>query len=148
MSSLFYKLGFTHHCEDTEEAIEQAPSGENKMTALLRAADLCMELLNVSSDPQEKKKLRQTCLNHLNQAERLKIMLPVPSQNRSIASNQGVSFPILHNLREPVSSRILPTNEKIVLLRGSKLHGCIFHEWTSPPTSEEFIVKKDESKFE
>ena len=43
-------------------------------------------------------------------------------------------------LKVPVANDSLLTNkEKIVLLRSSKLRGCIFPPWKGPPSNEEFV---------
>ena len=42
-------------------------------------------------------------------------------------------------LKAPVTDESLITNkEKIILLRNSKLHGCVFPPWQGPPASNEF----------
>lgn len=41
-------------------------------------------------------------------------------------------------LREPVSARVLPVAEKVLLLHASKLNGFKFPPWTGPPKPEEF----------
>ena len=41
-----------------------------------------------------------------------------------------------YHIPRPVSKRQLTTREKIILMEGSKLHGCIFPPWTHPSSSE------------
>lgn len=41
-------------------------------------------------------------------------------------------------LKEPVSARVLPVAEKVLLLHASKLNGFKFPPWTGPPKPEEF----------
>lgn len=41
-------------------------------------------------------------------------------------------------LKEPISERELTTREKIIVLEASKLHGCRFLPWTSPPIPSVF----------
>ena len=102
----------------------------------------------MSRDTQERKNLRQACLNHLDQAERLKKSPSLSSKCETESPTASLSFhQNSHILKTPMSNRSLPTSEKIILLRGSKLHGCVFPEWTSPPKSEEFVLNEDKGKF-
>lgn len=41
-------------------------------------------------------------------------------------------------LREPVSTRVLPIAEQILLLNAAKLNGFKFPPWSGPPKPEEF----------
>jgi hypothetical protein len=51
-------------------------------------------------------------------------------------------------LREPVSTRILPITEKILLLNAAKLNGLKFPPWPGPPKPEEFEIRDGEEPFE
>lgn len=53
-------------------------------------------------------------------------------------------------LKSPVSDESHLTNrEKIILLRSSKLHGCIFPPWKAPPSAEEFLGSyEDDFEFQ
>lgn len=50
-------------------------------------------------------------------------------------------------LREPVSARVLPVAEKVLLLHASKLNGFKFPPWTGPPKPEEFDLNDGEEPF-
>ena len=44
----------------------------------------------------------------------------------------------MKKLKAPVSDNtLLTTREKIIVLQGSKFHGCVFPRWEGPPTPEE-----------
>ena len=109
-----------------------------------------MDLLKISSDPQEKKKLQQACSNHIDQAEWLKKSSFIPTEGGGrTASQTPVSSPSsLRVLKAPVSSRVLSTAERIILLRGSSLHGCVFPAWTTNPIQNEFRLANGDEKFE
>ena len=103
----------------------------------------------MSSDPQEKKRLRQACSSHLDQAERLKkFCLASSEEGKSNSISATTSSPLsLRVLKLPFSNRVLSTNEKIILLRGSKLHGLVFPEWTTDPICDEFKLGDGNEKF-
>jgi hypothetical protein len=46
----------------------------------------------------------------------------------------------IRKLTEPVSVRVLPQKEEILLLRASKLNGFAFPPWRAPPDSAEFAL--------
>jgi hypothetical protein len=52
-------------------------------------------------------------------------------------------------LNAPVSdTSLLTTREQIILLQGSKLHGCVFPPWKAAPDSSEFVAPfTDETYF-
>ena len=50
-------------------------------------------------------------------------------------------------LREPLPSRQLSTREQIILLRSSRLYGCRFPPWQSPPDMAEFELGMDQTMF-
>ena len=140
---------YAHDLKDAEHAIQGADSCGGKVAAIIKAAELCMELLSISSDPQEKKRLRQACSNHLDEAERLKKIPLTPSDEVKPTSCNAAMSPshILCVLNVPLSSRNLSTAEKIVLLRGSRLHGLVFPEWTTNPTHDDFKLEDGTEKF-
>lgn len=50
-------------------------------------------------------------------------------------------------LREPVSTRILPIAEKVLLLHASKLNGFKFPPWPGSPKPEEFEIQDGQGPF-
>lgn len=50
-------------------------------------------------------------------------------------------------LREPVSSRVLPVAEKVLLLHASKLNGYKFPPWSGPPKLDEFHLEDGQEPF-
>jgi hypothetical protein len=50
-------------------------------------------------------------------------------------------------LRQPVSTRILPIAEKLLLLHASKLNGFKFPPWPGSPKPEEFEIQDGEEPF-
>lgn len=50
-------------------------------------------------------------------------------------------------LREPVSTRVLPIAEKVLLLHASKLNGFKFPPWPGSPNPEEFEIQDGQEPF-
>lgn len=85
----------------------------------------------------EKSRLKRKCQELIARAETLKT--PPPStQMPSKAPKPG----------GPHQTRVLPTAEKTILLRSSKLHGSIFPPWEADPDPAVFRSKRlDEPLF-
>ena len=59
---------------------------------------------------------------------------PSERETRSIKGSMKKA----NELKSPISQRTLTTQEKIILLQASKLHGSCFPPWTSSPVSLDF----------
>lgn len=64
-----------------------------------------------------------------------------------IATEPNSSAGSVKCLKEPATRRELTTREKIILLENSRLHGCIFPPWKTPPDPSEFAVKDFQDQF-
>ena len=62
-----------------------------------------------------------------------------------MASKQGQTQ--VKGLAEPQSGRLLSTREKIIVLEGSRLNGCVFAPWSSDPGSSDFAVESPHSRY-
>lgn len=87
-----------------------------------------MKAIPAARDPAEKVRLKQKINELVSQAERLK---------KIIKAGDSVSK-VERRLKLPRMVRQLPTSEKNILLRASKLHGNIFPPWESDPDPDEF----------
>jgi calpain-7 len=87
-----------------------------------------LKAAGASKIPAEKSRLKQKCNDLISLAERLK---------KIAKAGDSVSI-VEKRLKLPRIVRQLPTSEKNILLRGSKLHGSIFPPWESDPDPDDF----------
>jgi calpain-7 len=103
-----------------QEQLIALRSGEEALQHAIKAAELYMKALaEAPTDGPDKVRLSRKCRELLALAEKLK--------------KTETSF------KEPRSTRQLPTAEKILLLRSSKLHGNTFPPWESNPPASDFM---------
>ncbi len=79
-----------------------------------------MEAVRDAQSPSERSRLKLKCKDCIAQAERLKAASTAPQQSRE-----------------------LPTAEKNVLLRSSKLHGNLFPPWNAAPPPDAFQLSPE-----
>ena len=86
--------------------------------------------------------LNERCGKLLDQAERIKTSKdwPLITNGSPWTGEHKFEDVSIKKLKQPVSTRKLSTREQIILLQGSKLHGCVFPPWKDPPASEEFAL--------
>ena len=105
-----------------------------------------MKAARQASSAEEKSRFKKKCEEMISMAERLKIApsstsspnpSPASSARRTGTGTDTVAA-VERRLKLPRSSRQLPTAEKNILLRGSRLHGNVFPPWESDPDPEEF----------
>lgn len=82
-----------------------------------------------------KSRLKRKCQDLIALAETLKS--PTPGASPAAASSSKTPKP-----RNPRQNRELPTSEKTILLRSSKLHGNVFPPWDHDPDSAVFRSKR------
>ncbi|KAH6661141.1 hypothetical protein BKA67DRAFT_511244 [Truncatella angustata] len=87
-------------------------AGQQALDHAIAAAELYMKIASATKEPSEVARLKQKITDLISQAERLKKVVKAGDS--------------------------LPTSEKNILLRGSKLHGNIFPPWESDPDPDEF----------
>lgn len=86
-----------------------------------------MKAARGTSSAAERSRFKKKCEDMISMAERLK----VSSRTDSVAA-------VEKRLKLPRLSRQIPTNERNILLRGSRLHGNLFPPWESDPDPKEF----------
>ena len=137
--------------QDVESRLVTATSKDGIRTAALDGAELCMRALKISSDHKEKKALDEKCRKFLSQAELIRDASQQPfTFDNNVSSKiweSQTTATTAANLKLPVSNRELSTREQILLLQGSKLHGCLFPPWKTPPAADEFRLKHGEDCF-
>lgn len=149
--SKFLNLYQADWVQDVESRLATATSRDGIRAAALDGAELCMRALKISSNHNEKKTLDEKCRKFLNQAELIKDANQQPLISDSDASDticeSQTTATTTANLKLPVSNRELSTREQILLLQGSKLHGCLFPPWKAPPAADEFRLEHGEQCF-
>ncbi|KAH7038042.1 PALB protein [Microdochium trichocladiopsis] len=110
------------------ELLARRASGKVALDHAIGAADLYMQAASQASSPAEKSRLKQKCSEMIKMAEGLK-GTPAAVDNVRIVEQR---------LQMPRMVRDIPTKEKNILYRGSRLHGNIFPPWENDPASGEF----------
>ncbi|KAK0609612.1 Calpain-like protease palB/RIM13 [Lasiodiplodia hormozganensis] len=150
--------------EALQSRIAAAPTRDEALDLAIKAAELCMQALKIATDKRQKADLSSQCQTLLTEAERIKkspewpaAHLPnisslsldsTPSQTAKTASPLNSSPQKYPKLKpEPISDRVLPTAEQILLLKSSKINGATFPPWKENPTAADFILKPGEPAF-
>ncbi|KAI9761733.1 MAG: transcription factor TFIIIC subunit tfc4 [Chaenotheca gracillima] len=136
--------------QDAESLISSAKTSKDALEKAIRATELYMNAVQLTDNAQEQRQLKEKSRLMLRNAERLKKTLkdsqssPAPkpaSTYKNSSSNDGKNY---HGL---ISSRELPTREKIILWEGSKLNGFTFPPWDDAPSPDEFELAASEEKY-
>jgi calpain-7 len=98
-------------------------TGDAALQHAISAAELYMKAARETTVQADKMRFKQKCKELIAHAERLKQPPPPPPD------------------LTPKQSRELPTAEKTILLRSSKLHGAIFPPWEVEPADHVFQAK-------
>lgn len=118
------------------EAKVSQTSGKEALGHAIQAAEFYMKAVKDAPTAAEKSRLKRKCQELIARAETLKAPASIPV--RSKAPKPG----------GPRQTRVLPTAEKTILLRSSKLHGSIFPPWENDPDPAVFRSKRlDEPPF-
>ncbi|KAI3395151.1 hypothetical protein diail_1703 [Diaporthe ilicicola] len=118
------------------EAKISRTSGQEAFKNATQAAELYMKAVKEAPTAAEKSRLKGKCRDLIAQAETLK------------PSGPTAAPPKAPKPRGPRQSRELPTAEKTILWRSSKLHGSVFPPWEADPDPAVFRSKKlDEPLF-
>ncbi|MCJ1380318.1 cysteine protease [Xylographa soralifera] len=126
-----------------EDRIHVAVAWKDAYDVILLAVEECLQVLRLTQDNKKKKELEEKCNKLLNQAQYIKRSKQwVPNSGKSLEESQIRAHAVL--MKQPVSTRALSKREQIILLKGSKLHSCIYPEWTGSPLAEEFDRKDGE----
>ncbi|TLD05131.1 uncharacterized protein PgNI_09910 [Pyricularia grisea] len=122
--------------QEFERLARQATTNSEALRNAIAAAEACFQAVDHASSPAEKARLTRKLKELLAYAEQLK-KGPSP-QTCPVAPGQ---------------SRRLPTSEKTIILRSSRLHGHVFPPWEAPPSANNFrladdgTLYQDESEF-
>lgn len=125
-------------CDTQEyEAKISRTSGQEAFKNAIQAAELYMKAVKDAPTAAEKSRLKAKCRDLIALAETLKT-----------SSGPTAAPPKAPKPRGPRQSRELPTAEKTILWRSSKLHGSVFPPWEADPDPAVFRSKKlDEPLF-
>lgn len=140
--------------QDAERLASQLPQSSSKDEALeiaIKAAETSMRALKLLSDPTEKAHYTARARALMLEAEQIKnsadwreVIQQRPEIRKSTPPRSAGPVRVL---KEPVSTRELPTREKIIKLKSGFLNGVKFPEWTGPPVVSEFALKDGEGLF-
>lgn len=139
--------------DQLRKQILQSSSKDEALDVAIKAAETSMRALKLTKDASEKSQLSAKVKSLLEEAERIKqspdwrqaVQLSL-GQDGGDESRSSIKPPT-RMLKEPQSSRKLPTQEQILLLKASYLHGFKFPPWTTDPEASEFDLKEGEELF-
>lgn len=118
-----------------EREISNQHGNHGKLEAAISAAELYMQALRLSDNPEDRKRLDVKTKQLISKAEEFK------------RKNDGSQIQSQPKLSYPVSKRKLTTRENIILLESSKLNGTVFKPWTAPPSNKDFELGDDQGLF-
>ncbi|KAI1265133.1 PALB protein [Xylariaceae sp. FL1019] len=110
------------------ERLASTCSGKEALDHVIAAAEYYMKAAHESRTPQDKTRLKKKCEQLVQTAERLK---------KSTRSTDSIAN-IEKRLNLPPQVRTVPTSEKTILYRSSRLHGNTFPPWESDPEPDIF----------
>ncbi|KAI1282492.1 PALB protein [Xylaria sp. FL0933] len=105
------------------ERLVSSCSGKEALDHAIAAAELYMRAAKQSTSPADKKRMNRKCEELIRKAESLK---------KSSRVTDSVSI-VERRLKVPRQVRPIPTSEKSILYRNSRLHGNTFPPWESDP---------------
>ncbi|MCJ1439295.1 cysteine protease [Xylographa pallens] len=126
-----------------EDRIHTAAAWKDAYDIILVAVEECLKVLRLTKDKEKKRELEEKCNKLLDQAQHVKASERwAPKPGKTFERCQIHAHALLP--KQPISTRALSKREQIIILKGSKLHGCIYPEWISSPLPEEFELKDGE----
>lgn len=169
-------LSTCHECPRPRLTIQQEheakitqSSGQEALSHAIRAAELYMKAVKEAPTTAAKSRLKRKCHDLIALAETLKTLkltptpapapapaaalsaaasTPTPTPSGSTAASSSSSSSKAPKPKGPRQTRSLPTNEKTILLRSSKLHGNVFPPWDNDPDPAGFRSRRlDEPLF-
>ncbi|KAK9780575.1 putative Calpain catalytic domain-containing protein [Seiridium cardinale] len=123
----FHTYAMEMKAREREAQVDRS-TGQEALDHAIAAAELYMKAANATKDPSEKARLKKKINDLISRAERLK---------KTAKAGDRVSE-VEKRLKLPRLARQLPTSEKNILLRGSKLHDNIFPPWEADPDPDDF----------
>lgn len=109
----------------------------------ITAADLYMKAAHEAISPTDRSRLRRKCAGLISLAEKLKSSPKTASPSLAqptVATITSTSNPSCH-------VRHVPSNERTILLRSSRLHGNIFPPWQAEPGVDNFSLSQGQKVF-
>ncbi|KAF2963326.1 hypothetical protein GQX73_g10242 [Xylaria multiplex] len=121
------------------ERLASSCSGKEALDHAIAAAELYMKAARQSTSPIDKKRMNRKCEELILKAESLK-------KRGCVTDSVSV---VERRLRLPRQVRQIPTSEKNILYRNSRLHGNTFPPWESDPDLGFFHgdIYSDDSSF-
>ncbi|KAI1742137.1 PALB protein [Xylaria scruposa] len=121
------------------ERLASSCSGKEALDHTIAAAEFYMKAIKQSTNPVDKKRMNKKCEELILKAEILK----------KSTSLMGTTNHMERKLKLPRQTRQIPTAEKNILYRNSRLHGNTFPPWESDPDPAYFRgdVYSDPSSF-
>lgn len=146
--------------QEHEAKITQT-SGQDALSHAIQAAELYMKAVGEAPSAAAKTRLRRKCRELIALAETLKNQRPTlatpqitatttttPATPASAPAPAPAPPSNAPKPKGPRQTRTLPTGEKTILLRSSKLHGNVFPPWDHDPDPAAFRSKRlDEPPF-
>ncbi|KAF9875666.1 PALB protein [Colletotrichum karsti] len=117
-------------------------TGREALNHAIAAADLYMKAAKEASSPVDRARFRKQCEKLILRAEQLKASSP-PAISVNATPNVGSAT----NAAARCHVRQIPTGERTILLRSSRLHGNIFPPWQSDPADSTFTLPEGGQVF-
>lgn len=145
--------GLRVDAEQLADQLLRASSRDEALEVAIKAAETSMQALKLAKDPNEKAKLSTRVGQLLNEAEKIKHSrdwrraMQSPRLIDISANGATATTSRSRELIEPQSTRDMPTQEKLLLLKSGYLNGFKFPPWTTPPEPNEFELREGEEPF-
>ncbi|GKT73321.1 PALB protein [Colletotrichum tofieldiae] len=125
-----------------EEALMTRSSGREALNHAITAADLYMEAAKEATSPADRIRFRKKCEGLITYAEQLK------SSPRTTPATTTKATTVITSASNPdCQVRQIPSSERAILLRSSRLHGNIFPPWQSDPVDSTFSLPEGKHVF-
>ncbi|OBR13862.1 PALB protein [Colletotrichum higginsianum IMI 349063] len=125
-----------------EEALMARSSGRDALNHAIAAADLYMKAAKEAASPADRVRFRKKCEGLITHAEQLK------SSPRATPATTTKATTVITSASNPnCHVRQIPSNERAILLRSSRLHGNIFPPWQSDPVDGTFSLPEGKHVF-
>ncbi|KAK2014659.1 PALB protein [Colletotrichum eremochloae] len=125
-----------------EEALMARSSGHEALKHAIAAADLYMKAATEATSPADRARLRKKCEGLITHAEQLK------SSSRNAPATTTKAMTVITSASNPdCQVRQIPSGERAILLRSSRLHGNIFPPWQSDPDDSTFSLSEGKHVF-
>jgi calpain-7 len=126
-------------------------SKDDALRIALAAAELSIQALRLTKDPDVRRNMSADASALLSEAERIKHddgwdQKKSPSTALD-HSPKGLHVSQFLKLKEPISTRLTTRTEEILLLKASKLNGFKFPPWKGEPKDSEFELKDGDRPF-